>query len=114
MNYCVLVLNGTVNLIVIIGSSTYLYLNSKILGERFTTVIKKLERERIQKFTGTRRIDMSKIDKYLHQFNILVDELNRSNFFWSQIIAINYYVSLTICSIEFLVGMYRQEISCQI
>lgn len=91
------------NFLVLVGSSCYLYLNCKILGERFTHVIKQLE-----KFTnGRRRIDTARIDRHLQEFGILIDELHKCNFFWSKIMLVNYYFALAICTIELLVGKYQ-------
>lgn len=99
-NYFSLVFNGTICLVGISGSTVYFYLNARMLAERFTHVTQKL-----QNFAyGREPIDPVKIDKLLLQFNILIDELHKCNFFWSKMMAFNYYISLAICCTEILVG----------
>lgn len=85
-----------------LSSSLYFFLITQNLNERFTHVI-----EQLQQFAYvSNEIDSSKVDQHLHEFNVLIDELHKCNFFWSKLMAYNYYICLTICCIELLVGEY--------
>lgn len=93
------------NLLVTIVPVVYLYLNCKILRDRFTLVTEELEQ-----FTYMQGVESSKVDKCLHDFNRLIDELHRSNFFWSRFVSFSYHIGLALCSILLLVGLYSDNL----
>ena len=51
--------------------------------------------EKLKKFSNGRKpIDPAKVDKRLQEFNILIDELHKCNFFWSKLMLYNLYIGL--------------------
>ena len=87
------------NLLITIGPIVHFYLVCKILRERFNHITEKLK-----KFNHWQKLNSRKVDKHIHDFNQLIDELQRSNFFWSKFLSFGYHIGLAICSILFLCG----------
>lgn len=93
-------IDGSLNLMILVAGSLYLYLNTRILTERFAIVTK-----RLTKLARSRKaIHPPQVDRNLQEFSILIDELHKCNFFWSHMMSYNYYIALAICCIELLVG----------
>ena len=98
VNYISLILIGTMNLLVVLSPVLYLYLTCLILRDRFaqTTV-------RLEAFTTDKAMDLAKLDEYLLDFNRIVDDLQKCDRFWSQILSSQYLLAISICSVLFLV-----------
>ena len=87
------------NLMQSLSPILYFYLNCRILTERFVQIRLKLE-----KLANCKQVKASKIDKCLHDYSTIIDELQRSDFFWSKYLAFNYHLGVAICSSMFLCG----------
>ena len=97
LNYISLVAIGTMNLIMNIGLIIYLYLICKILGERFDII--RLNFNHL--LQG--RFNLEELKILLHDFNLVVDDLQKCNHFWSKFNFWNYHLAIVICSILFLI-----------
>ena len=99
LNYLSLLTIGTMNLTIAIGMITYLYLVCKILRERYDIISSDLNR------LVRKKIDLHKLKALLNDFNLVVDDLQRCDYFWSKFIFWNYHMAVVICSILFLFGI---------
>ena len=97
VNYVSLTLVGSLNAIIVLGPVAFLYLNCRILNERFELAICKLKRQ---------IHDFDKMRRHLREFNSIIDDLQRCDHFWSNYIFANYYLSIFVCSILFLISKY--------
>lgn len=81
----------------------YLYLNCKILEERFAVIFRRLQRVALHS-----KSDSSKVNRYLLDLGTIIDEIQRCDFFWSKYLAMNYYFAIFTCCICFLCGKFRK------
>lgn len=86
INFISLVSIGTMNLLITLGPIVHLFLTCKILRDRFTHVTEKLRK------TTSQKLDEHQMNKHLHDFSLLIDELQRINFFWSKFMSFNYHL----------------------
>ena len=71
-------------------SSLFLFLITRTLSERFGHVT-----EQLQKLAySPNEIDPSKVDQHLNEFNVVIDQLLKCNFFWGKVITRLLYYSL--------------------
>lgn len=89
------------NLLVSLSPIVFLYLNCRILIERFDQM-----RLKIEKLANGRKFRQSKIDKCLSDYATIIDEVQRCNFFFSKYLAFNYHLAIAICSSLFLCGKH--------
>ena len=102
INYISLIAIGTMNLIMNIGLITYFYLICKILKERFDIITTELNCLVQEKF------DLHKLKTLLNDFNLTVDDLQKSDHFWSKFNFWNYHSATLICSILFLTCKFNK------
>ena len=100
INYISLVAIGTMNSIITLGLITYLYLVCKILKERFDIITSELH------FLVQKKFDLHKLKTLLNDFNLVVDDLQRCDHFWSKFNFWNYHLATLISSILFLTGKF--------
>lgn len=77
----------------------YLYLNCRLLEERIVRTTR-----RLQGLVIRPDLDSSRLRRYLADLGTIFDEVQRCNFFWCQVLAMNYFIALLACSICFLCG----------
>lgn len=92
---------GTMNFLITHAPVVLLYLNCKILEERIIHTSRRLHR-----FSFGNRFNSSKVDRYLHDLATIFDEVQRSNFFWSKYLGMNYFIAIAICCIVFLCSKF--------
>ena len=86
------------NLVAVLCPIVYLYLTSRILGERFVQTI-----SRLKESATSKPLDFAKLDEYLLDFNRIVDDLQKCYRFWSQILSKQYLMAISCCSVVCLV-----------
>ena len=97
INFISLVAIGTMNLLMNVGLVIYLYLICKILRERFDIIRLNFNHLHQGKF------NLNELKSLLHDFNLVVDDLQKCNHFWSKFNFWNYHLAIVICSILFLI-----------
>ena len=79
----------------------FMFLTCRLLKQRLLRITAKLKR-----LSGEWQFNPSKVDRYVHHFGILVDEIQRCNFFWAKYLTLNYHISIFILSISLLCGEF--------
>ena len=83
-----------------VGLITYLYLVCKILKERFDIITSELH------CLVRNKIDLHKLKTLLNDFNLIVDDLQKCDYFWSKFNFWNYHIATLNCSVLFLTGKF--------
>ena len=99
-NYISLIAIGTMCIVMESGLITYLYLVCKILRERFDIITSELH------CLVRNKSDLHKLKTLLDDFNLNVDDLQKSDHFWSKFIFWNYHFATLNCSVLFLTGKF--------
>ena len=96
VNYLSLVAIGTINLLHNCGLISFLFLISKLLEDRFKLVAIELEK------LANSNFNQSKLDQNIHNFNLIVNDLLKCDFFFSKFNFFNYHMAMFICSVSIL------------
>lgn len=78
-----------------------MYLNCKILKVRINRTLIRLQRS-----AHPSTFNATKVNRYLLDLGGIFDEVQRSDFFWSRYLSMNYYFAIAICAICFLCGKF--------
>lgn len=97
-NYCSLLFIGIFDFTSSIGLILFLYLICKFLKDRFDHIRIVFEQLAIKK-----KLDLEFVDKNVYRFNLIVDDLQRCDVFWSKFNFLNYNFALILCSVLLLV-----------
>lgn len=90
------------------GLILYLFLTGKLFEERFDHVCAQLSEIAFD----DKPLDLKVIDRLVHRFNVIIDDLQKCNYFWSKFNFLNYHYGLILCSVLLLVC--RLHILCTI
>lgn len=99
-NYCSLLFIGIFDFSSTFGLILYLYLISRFLKERFDLV--QIELNRLA-YSSAGKLDLATLDRLIHRFNLIVDDLQRADHFWSKFNSLNYHFGMALCSVLLLV-----------
>ena len=97
-NYCSLLFVGIFDFTSVFGLILYLYLISRFLKERFELV--QIELDRLA--YSADKLDLAALDRLIHRFNLIVDDLQKADHFWSKFNSLNYHFGMVLCSVLLL------------
>ena len=98
-NYCSLLFIGIFDFTSTFGLILYLYLISRFLTERFDLV----QTEFYELAYAGGKLDTNALDRFIHRFERIIDDLQRADHFWCKFNSLNYHFGMALCSVLLLV-----------
>lgn len=107
-NYCSLLFIGIFDFTSTFGLILYLYLISRFLRERFDLIQNEFHR---LAYTDE-QLDLDALNRLIHRFDLIVDDTQRADHFWSKFNSLNYHFGMALCSVlllvcELITGKFR-------